>query len=100
MIIKRNSKTKPPPSKRTPSGSIEEQKPYHSVTWRKLRLSLLKHEPLCRVCKAKGIIKQATVADHLIPARITSLSFYDSSNLQPLCAKCHDKKSRDERKLY
>jgi len=64
---------------------------YNSRAWRKLRLYVLQYEPLCRTCK-----KVATVVDHIKPIRLGG-SRMDEKNLQPLCASCHNKKSRSER---
>jgi 5-methylcytosine-specific restriction enzyme A len=57
-----------------------------------LRAQMLQQEPLCRECKKKGRVTAATIADH-----ITSLAkrgaAYDFDNMQPLCRRCHDKKT-------
>lgn len=70
---------------------------YSSVTWRKLRRSILLNEPLCRLCKQKGIIKQATIIDHIVPYKTTD-EFFDYDNLQPLCVQCHNAKSGKEKR--
>lgn len=58
----------------------------------KLREQLFKQEPLCRMCKAKGRVTVATIADHIV--RIADGGpVHDISNLQPLCQPCHDRKS-------
>ena len=57
------------------------------------RERILRAEPLCRYCKAKGIIRQATEVDH-----VQELAFGGSDtedNLQPLCTPCHDRKTQE-----
>ena len=63
---------------------------YNSRDWRKLRAFILAGEPLCRECSAV-----ATVVDHITPIRLGG-SKWSHENLQPLCAGCHNKKSRSE----
>lgn len=58
--------------------------------WRKLRLAFLSRHPLCVFCSTKGHIAQATVVDHIIPHKGDQRLFWDMSNWQPLCKKCHD----------
>jgi len=64
---------------------------YNSRAWRRLRLYILQGDPLCRECN-----KPATVVDHIEPIRLGGASM-DPENLQPMCASCHNKKSRSER---
>ena len=58
--------------------------------WRKLRKAFLSTHPLCVFCNTKGRIAQATVVDHIIPHKGDQRLFWDVSNWQPLCKKCHD----------
>ena len=64
---------------------------YNSRAWRRLRAWTLAGEPMCRSCN-----KVATVVDHILPIRLGGERM-DPNNLQPLCASCHNKKSRSER---
>lgn len=68
---------------------------YHTARWMKTRKMILELEPLCRECKSNGIIKEATVVDHIVRIRSGGDPF-DISNLQPLCDKCHASKSGRE----
>jgi 5-methylcytosine-specific restriction protein A len=58
------------------------------------RKELLAQEPLCRLCLAKNPPRTtvATIADHIIPRAKGGSG--DISNLQPVCARCHDEKTR------
>lgn len=59
-----------------------------------LRKRRLAAEPLCRDCKAKGIIRAATVPDHIIPLAQGGTDTDD--NVQCLCGPCHDRKTRGD----
>lgn len=48
----------------------------------------LRANPICAMCG-----KPATVVDHIIPHRGDSKLFWDTDNWQPLCARCHNKKT-------
>jgi len=70
---------------------------YNSKIWRAMRLHQLFRFPICLYCAELGIIKAATVADHIKPHRGNKKLFYDPENLQSLCKKCHDSiKAREE----
>jgi 5-methylcytosine-specific restriction protein A len=65
---------------------------YNSKIWKQLRLHILSSEPLCRLCP------KPTPAHHV--DHITPLSKggepYEYENLQPLCAECHSRKTRED----
>jgi 5-methylcytosine-specific restriction protein A len=63
---------------------------------RKLREQLLQQEPLCRLCKAKGRVTPATIADHVVPIAKGG-AVHSLSNLQPVCAECHVDKSNADK---
>jgi 5-methylcytosine-specific restriction protein A len=54
------------------------------VEQRKRRLEA---EPLCRDCKSAGIVRAATVPDHIKPLKQGGLDIDD--NIRCLCADCH-----------
>ncbi|QGT99520.1 Phage holin [Candidatus Syntrophocurvum alkaliphilum] len=62
--------------------------------WRKARKRFLKANPLCRYCEKEGRITPATVVDHIVPHRGDEKLFWDEGNWQPLCKRCHDRKTR------
>jgi len=67
----------------------QHQKMYNNSRWRKRRAELLRKEPLCRYCRAKGLAVEATVADHVTPHKGDPVLF--EGRLQPLCKACHDR---------
>ena len=67
----------------------------YDARWRKLRLMVLSGEPLCRVCRADGRVTAATLVDHVTPKSQGGSDH--PTNLQPLCAPCHDAKTSGER---
>lgn len=42
------------------------------------------------MCRAKGLVYAANVCDHVVPHHGDPKLFWDSTNLQSLCAGCHD----------
>ena len=51
----------------------------------------------CVWCARVGRVTVASVADHIVSHRGDEALFWDESNLQPMCAKCHGVKSMHER---
>ena len=68
---------------------------YNSKRWRSLRNYFIQKNPLCNICKRKGITKGAEMVDHIKPITKGG-SPVDQLNLQSLCNKCHAKKSGQE----
>ena len=64
--------------------------------WRKARRQFLQKHPLCVECQKEGRYVKATVVDHIVPHRGNDKLFWDRSNWQPLCKRCHDRKTRRE----
>ncbi len=64
--------------------------------WRKARVRFLMLHPLCVKCLENGRIENATVVDHIKPHRGDPIFFWDQSNWQPLCKRCHDRKTRTQ----
>ena len=66
-----------------------------------MRQFQLSQFPFCAYCDAASIVKAATIADHIKPHKGNLSRFYDASNLQSLCKKCHDSiKARIENRSY
>jgi 5-methylcytosine-specific restriction protein A len=63
------------------------------------RRAWLEAHPLCVHCEAKGRTSIALVVDHIIP--LAKQGPDDESNLQSLCATCHDiKTAKDLGRTY
>ena len=61
----------------------------------KLRHVIFREEKYCRSCRAKGGLVLATDLDHIRPAGLGGKDIKE--NLQPLCKRCHDIKTIDDR---
>ena len=61
----------------------------YDARWRKARLSFLRDNPICNDCRDE----LATVVDHIIPHKGNLDLFWDQENWQPLCKRCHDRKT-------
>ena len=72
--------------------AIERNALYNTREWRELRKQVLTDEPRCRHCGAP-----ASHVDHKEHGADWRSRFFDRSNLQPLCAPCHNHKSAKER---
>lgn len=64
--------------------------------WRRERLEHLQAEPLCRHCKEKGRVVEATEVDHIIAHRGDMTLFWTRSNWQSLCKPHHSAKTCKE----
>ena len=75
----------------------EDQRPAaargYNSRWQKARKRYLQAHPLCEECLKEGRYVKATVVDHIVPHRGDPKLFWDESNWQALCKKCHDKKT-------
>lgn len=66
----------------------------YNTRWQKERLMYLHEHPFCVNClREKKQYVKATVVDHIRPHRGDERLFWDKSNWQPLCKKCHDEKT-------
>ena len=61
--------------------------------WRKRSKLFLKARPLCESCLEQNELTPATVVDHIIPHRGEPALMWSESNWQPLCKRCHDRKT-------
>ena len=69
---------------------------YHSKEWKILRAEALSRDGyLCQECKKKGIITPATTVHHIKPLRIDEKKALQLSNLETVCAACHNQLHRE-----
>lgn len=66
----------------------------YGYRWQKASKAYLQHHPLCKDCQSRGLIVGATVVDHIIPHRGDWTIFWDSSNWQGLCFRCHNSRKQ------
>jgi len=77
-------------TKKTP----EQRAFYSSAEWTATSRAHRINEPLCRRCKAQGIIRAATLTHHNPPLQYllsNNLSPYKDEYLESLCLSCHQK---------
>lgn len=58
------------------------------------RLRRLQAEPLCRDCAARGLVREASVPDHIVP--LARGGSDDDSNIRCLCAECHRARTAEQ----
>ncbi len=64
--------------------------------WRAARAAYLVKHPVCVLCLATGRVTMATVVDHVQPHKGDRELFWEESNWQALCKRCHDTKTARE----
>ena len=62
----------------------------YDTRWDQARRGYLRKHPLCCCCLANGATSAATVVDHIQPHRGDTELFWERSNWQGLCARCHN----------
>ncbi|HEY2245255.1 MAG TPA: HNH endonuclease [Xanthobacteraceae bacterium] len=67
--------------------------PHGTAYWKRRRLLQLKAEPLCRMCLRNGIVRTATIADHIEPHH-NDWNKFKLGELQSLCEQCHNQTKR------
>ena len=67
--------------------------PLYSAAWARLRAQVLAEEPLCRHCKARGLVTPATEVDHIEDSREDYSDDNRREGLQSLCKPCHSVKT-------
>lgn len=68
----------------------------YSGAWERARAEFLRANPLCAECARNDQIVAATVVDHVVPHKGDKQRFWDRANWQPLCKRCHDRKTARE----
>ena len=65
----------------------------YTKRWKKRRDAFIASHPLCEHCRQRGEIKGAECVDHIVPHRGNAGLFWDESNWQSLCNRCHSRKT-------
>ena len=68
---------------------------YWTARWRRIASHHKRNEPLCRMCKANGLITIATECDHVVPHKGDPELFWNGE-LQSLCRPCHARDKQGE----
>lgn len=61
--------------------------------WQAVSAGWLRSHPLCVECERAGIVEAATDVDHVRPHRGDPKIFWDGTNWQSLCRRCHARKT-------
>lgn len=67
--------------------------PYNTAQWKRLRRAHLSIEPMCRGCKAMGILQAANTVDHVNPISEGGPAFPGHDGLASYCPSCHGAKT-------
>jgi len=73
------------------SGFIPRPRGRRAVAQRSQRLQA---EPLCRDCAERGIVRAASVPDHIVP--LSRGGSDEDSNIRCLCANCHRARTAEQ----
>jgi len=83
---------------------IAKDKPWqhlYNARWNRMSKAFRIKNPLCAYCVQIGKITRVDVVDHIVPHRGDVQLFWDQSNWQPLCKRCHDSvKAAEEARGY
>lgn len=70
---------------------------FNSTRWKSLRnLALRRDDGICQECKRNGRMATGNQIDHIKPRSKFPELAYEIENLQTLCARCHNRKRREE----
>jgi 5-methylcytosine-specific restriction protein A len=90
-----------PPTPRAPDNRPDATQRGYSYRWKKYARAFLARFPICRNCEVMGRSTLATLVDHIIPitdAGEADPNFWPEANHQPLCFRCHAKKTAADRR--
>lgn len=85
-------------AKRAPDNRPNFRQRGYDSRWDKARLVWLAEHPICAECERNGLVVAGYAVDHITPHRGDQGLFWDQSNWQTLCRRCHAVKSQAERK--
>jgi 5-methylcytosine-specific restriction enzyme A len=63
-------------------------------TLQRIRAAQFANDCLCVACKARGIVRLASVSDHVVA--LCNGGAESIANRQLLCVECHDAKTRED----
>jgi 5-methylcytosine-specific restriction protein A len=63
---------------------------YKTAQWSAVRRHYLDAHPLCEECEKAGRVTAATMVHHRVPIRDDPGLAFNESNLESLCASCHN----------
>lgn len=68
---------------------------YYTARWGRVRrLVLARDDGLCQECSRDGRVQTGNQIDHILPAEEYPELFWELSNLETLCRRCHTAKTR------
>jgi len=81
--------------------SGQKDRRYFSARWQRLRSEVLaESNGFCAYCEKRGIRTVAVLVDHVIPAWVEGVDFFDKSNLAVSCARCNRTKVDSDARTY
>lgn len=80
----------------TSPAALAARKLYANPRWVKASKAYLRDNPLCVDCQELGVVEPATDVDHIEPHKGDRKLFWDRSNWQSLCHRCHSRKTARE----
>ena len=86
---------------RSPESRESAAKRGYSYRWQKYAKSYLAQHPLCIHCEQAGRTTLASLVDHITPVLHgeTDPNFWPATNHQPLCRRCHARKTTKDIQL-
>lgn len=66
---------------------------YKSAAWASIRAGQLSAYPLCAGCQSRGLVRAASVVDHVVPWRAVGAEAFRANRFQSLCPDCHSVKT-------
>jgi len=86
----------------TARGTVASRRPASAAArgygrkWQSARAGFLRKHPFCVVCLSRRLEIRATEVDHIRPHRGDQALFWQRANWQPLCKRCHARKTLAE----
>lgn len=79
----------------------KQNKFYHTRQWQRFRKIVFERDyHMCQYCKARGVIREGNIVDHVLPVELYPNKMKDIDNLVTCCSNCHYWKTRFEEQYY